>query len=320
MILRAIASKTASTLLILFGVVIAVFLLLQLVPGDPARAVLGSGATEDAVTAMRTEMGLDRPMIVQLFAYIWGVLQGDFGRSYTVGQEVTTILGPRFLNTALLTGAALLISVLVGVPLGIIAAYKQNTVFDRLAMFTALTGANVPVYWLGLVLIGIFAIGLGALPSSGMYNSRAPGGFGDLLQHIALPAITAALVPLAVIARMTRTVIVDTLQQDYVRTLRASGLSERSILWKHALRNALPPIVNVTGLQVGYLLGGVIFVEVVFGWPGLGQQLYTSITQSDFPVIQAGILFIALAFVIVNLVADISVQLLDPRTRKAARP
>ncbi|WP_349826836.1 ABC transporter permease [Brevibacterium litoralis] len=313
---RTIGNKILSTVLVLLGVMIVVFLLMQLVPGDPARAVLGQGATEEAIAAMREEMGLDRPLIVQFFGYLLGVLQGDFGRSYTVQQEVGLLLGPRFLNTMLLTFAALVLCLVIGVPLGVIAAYKQNSVFDKIAMFTALAGANVPVYWLGLILVGLFAITLGWLPSSGMFDPRAPGGIGDLLAHLVMPAVTAALVPLAVIARMTRSVVVDTLQEDYIRTLRASGISERAILWKHALRNALPPIVNVTGLQVGYLLGGVILVEVVFGWPGLGQQLFTSITQNDIPVVQAGILFIALAFVIVNLLSDISVNALDPRTRK----
>lgn len=176
----------------------------------------------------------------------------------------------------------------------------------------------MPVYWFGLLLIGGFAITLGWLPTSGMYNPRFPGGAGDLLAHLILPAIAAALVPLAVIARMTRSVMVDILAQDYIRTLRASGLSTTSVLWRHGLRNALPPIVNIIGLQVGYLLGGVVFVEVVFGWPGLGQQLYTSITQRDIPVVQAGVLFIALAFVIINLVADMAVGLLDPRIRRSA--
>ena len=178
------------------------------------------------------------------------------------------------------------------------------------------SGASVPVYWFGLLLIGFFSIRLGVLPASGMHNSRFPGGFGDLLEHLVLPAIAAALVPLAVIARMTRSVMVEVLSQDYIRTLNASGLSSRSVLWRHAVRNALPPVVNVIGLQIGYLLGGVVFVEVVFGWPGLGQQLYTSITQRDIPVVQAGVLFIALAFVVVNLVTDSAVGLLDPRTRR----
>ncbi|SNS81567.1 ABC transporter permease [Rhodococcoides kyotonense] len=309
-------SRLLSTVAVLLGVSLIVFLLLQLVPGDPALTILGSGATQESVAAVRAELGLDSSLPVQYFDYMGGLLQGDLGRSLTVNKPVTEIMMPRFWNTIILTVAALVLCVVIGVPLGIAAARKQNGLFDRFAMFASLAGASVPVYWFGLVLIGFFSINLGVFPTSGMYNSRHPGGLGDMLTHLALPAVAAALVPLAVIARMTRSVMVDVLQQDYIRTLRASGLSEQSILWRHGLRNALPPIVNVIGLQVGYLLGGVVFVEVVFGWPGLGQQLYTSITQRDIPVVQAGVLFIALAFVVVNLIADIAVGLLDPRTRK----
>ena len=268
------------------------------------------------MAAVRAELGLDKSLPAQFFDYLGGLLQGDLGRSLTINQPVTDIMLPRFANTMILTAAALVLCIVVGVPLGVLAARRQYSVFDRVSMFVALSGASVPVYWFGLLLIGFFSIRLGVLPASGMHNSRFPGGFGDLLEHLVLPAIAAALVPLAVIARMTRSVMVEVLSQDYIRTLNASGLSSRSVLWRHAVRNALPPVVNVIGLQIGYLLGGVVFVEVVFGWPGLGQQLYTSITQRDIPVVQAGVLFIALAFVVVNLVTDSAVGLLDPRTRR----
>lgn len=316
---RVIGSRLLSTILVLFGVSLVVFLLLQLVPGDPAVTILGSGATADAVAALRTELGLDRSLPVQFVDYLTGLLHGDLGRSLTVNAPVTDIMLPRFANTLILTVAALALCIVVAVPLGVVAAHNQYSIFDRASMMISMAGASVPVYWFGLLLIGIFAITLGWLPTSGMYNPRVPGGLGDLSAHLLLPAIAAALVPLAVIARMTRSVMIDILQQDYIRTLRASGLSSGSVLWRHALRNALPPIVNIIGLQVGYLLGGVVFVEVVFGWPGLGQQLYTSITQRDIPVVQAGVLFIALAFVVINLVADTAVGLLDPRTRRQVR-
>ncbi len=313
---RVIGSRLLSTVLVLFGVSLIVFLMLQLVPGDPAVTILGSGATADTVAALRAELGLDRSLPVQFFDYLGGLLQGDLGRSLTINAPVTDIMLARFGNTLILTAAALVLCILIAVPLGVIAAHKQYGIFDRASMVISLAGASVPVYWFGLLLIGAFAITLRWLPTSGMYNPRFPGGLADLLAHLILPAIAAALVPLAVIARMTRSVMIDILQQDYIRTLRASGLSTNSVLWRHALRNALPPIVNIIGLQVGYLLGGVVFVEVVFGWPGLGQQLYTSITQRDIPVVQAGVLFIALAFVIINLIADVAVSLLDPRTRR----
>lgn len=315
-----VTKRCLTAVFVLFGVSLIVFILLQLVPGDPAVTILGSGATAEAVAGLREELGLNQPLPLQFLDYLQGLLHGDLGRSLTVNAPVTDIMMPRFLNTLILTGAALGLCVALAVPLGIVAAQKQYSLFDRVATLTSLAGASVPVYWFGLLLIGVFSVKLGWLPTSGMYNARFPGGTGDLNQHLLLPAIAAALVPLAVIARMTRSVMVDVLQQDYIRTLRASGLSVSSILWRHGLRNALPPIVNIIGLQVGYLLGGVVFVEVVFGWPGLGQQLYVSITQRDIPVVQAGVLFIALAFVIINLVADLSVGLLDPRTRRKVGP
>ena len=313
-----IGRRLLSTLLVLLGVCLVVFLLIQLVPGDPARAVLGMGATQESIQAVRAELGLDKPLPVQFLEYLNGLLHGDLGRSLTLSKDVSEVILPRFANTIILSGAALVLCVAIGVPLGLLAARYQHSIFDRVAMFVALAGASVPVYWFGLVLIGAFAITLGWFPTSGMYDTRNPGGLPDLLIHLVLPAVAAALVPLAVIARMSRSAMVDVLNQDYIRTLRASGLAEGSLLWRHGLRNALPPIATVIGLQVGYLLGGVIFVEVVFGWPGLGQQLYTSITQRDIPVVQAGVLFIALAFVLINLLADITVNLLDPRTRRRA--
>lgn len=313
-----IGKRLLSTLLVLFGVSLVVFLLIQLVPGDPARAILGMGATKEAVIEVRRQLGLDRPLPIQFVQYIVNLLHGDLGRSLTLNKDVSEVILPRFGNTIILSVAALVLCIVIGVPLGLLAARYQHSIFDRVAMFISLTGASVPVYWFGLVLIGIFGVTLRWFPTSGMYNTRFPGGTPDLLLHLVMPAITAALVPLAVIARMSRSAMVDVLSQDYIRTLRASGLSERSLLWKHGLRNALPPIATVVGLQVGYLLGGVIFVEVVFGWPGLGQQLYTSITQRDIPVVQAGVLFIALVFVLINLLTDVAVNVLDPRTRRRA--
>ena len=314
--ISTISRRLFSTVMVLLGVSLIVFLLLQLVPGDPAVTILGTGATKDSIAAVHKQLGLDKSLPVQFVDYIGGLLHGDLGRSLTVNTPVTDIMVPRFANTIILTGAALILCVVIGIPLGVLAARRQYSIFDRVSMFISLAGASVPVYWFGLLLIGFFSIRLGWLPTSGMYNSRNPGGFGDMLKHLILPAIAAALVPMAVIARMTRSVMIDALQQDYIRTLRASGVPESSILWRHALRNALPPIINVIGLQIGYLLGGVVFVEVVFGWPGLGQQLYTSISQRDIPVVQAGVLFIALAFVLVNLLTDSAVGLMDPRTRR----
>ncbi|MFF1255172.1 ABC transporter permease [Pseudarthrobacter sp. NPDC058329] len=316
--IRLFIQRSSSALLVILGVTLIVFLLVQLVPGDPARAILGNGATADAVQALREQLGLNAPLPAQYMQYLAGLLSGDLGMSVNLGKPVADVILPRLGNTVILSFAALLIAVGVGVPLGVIAARHQYGFFDRLAMAISLCGASLPVYWAALAAIAVFSLGLGWFPTGGMYNARMPGGLPDLISHLVLPATIAALVPLAVVARLTRSVVIDTLNQDYIRVLRASGISERSILWKHAGRNVLPPVVGMIGLQVGYLLGGVIFVEVVFHWPGLGQQLYTSITAHDLPVVQAGILFIALMFVVINLATDLTVAALDPRAKVAS--
>jgi peptide/nickel transport system permease protein len=310
--------RLAWTLLVLIGVSILVFLIMQLVPGDPVRTMLGTGATAERVEEVRSELGLDRPLPVQYLGFLSGVLHGELGRSLVLSQPVSSILFPKLLNTMILAAGSLVACLAVGIPLGVIAGARQYSWFDRGAMFLSLAGASVPVYWAALVVISIFALQLDWFPTSGMYDTRDPGGFGDVLYHLVLPATAAALVPTAVIARMARGSMVEALHGDHVRMLRASGVPERLVIWKHALRGVMPPVVNIVGLQVGYLLGGIIFVEVVFNWPGLGGQLYTSITAGDMPMIQAGVLFIALVFVLVNLITDIAVALLDPRTRKAA--
>jgi peptide/nickel transport system permease protein len=306
------------TVLILIGVSVLVFLLMQLVPGDPVRTMLGMAATGERVEEVRHQLGLDRSLPIQYLDYVAGVLRGELGQSLVLSQPVSSILFPKLLNTVILSAGSLLICLLVGIPLGVLAGARQYSLFDRGSMFISLAGASVPVYWAALVVVSIFALQLGWFPTSGMYDTRNPGGLADVLHHLVLPAAAAAVVPTAVIARMARGTMVEALQGDHVRMLRASGVPERSVIWRHALRGIMPPVVNIVGLQVGYLLGGIIFVEVVFNWPGLGGQLYTSITAGDMPLIQSGVLFIALVFVLVNLITDVTVALLDPRTRKAA--
>ncbi|MFV0533105.1 MAG: ABC transporter permease [Cumulibacter sp.] len=309
--------RIGSALLVLLGVTLIVFLLLQLVPGDPARAILGQGATDEAVQQLRNELGLNDSLPQQYAAYLGGLLTGDFGTSISQGLPVLELLLPKLGNTLILAAAALVIAVVFGVTLGVIAARKQGGIFDRVAMALSLGGASAPVYWAGLLAVAALSLGLGWFPTGGMYNAREPGGFLDLMSHLALPAVVAALVPLAVIARLTRAEVIESLSGDYVTVLRASGISERTMLWKHVLRNALPSLIGIIGLQVGYLLGGVIFVEVVFQWPGLGQQLYTAITANDLPIVQAGVLFVAIAFVVINLISDLLTAVLDPRAKAA---
>ncbi|WP_209123859.1 ABC transporter permease [Alkalihalobacillus sp. BA299] len=307
--------RILSIIPILLGVSFLVFLMVYLIPGDPARIILGQAATEKAVLELSAELGLDQPFFVQYGIWLLDVLQGDLGTSIAMRIPVGDFLFPKLINTLILTAGALIICLLGGVLIGLVAALRKYTFFDRFIMFLAQFGANTPVFWLAIVIMWFFSIQLGWLPSSGMYNMRTGPSFGGLLQHIILPAFATATVSLAVIARLTRSSIIEVLNADYIKTFRANGIPESKIIGKHVFRNILPPLLNMSGLQIGYLLGGALFVEVVFSWPGIGSQLYTSINAQDVPMIQAGVLFIAISFVVLNLINDLIVTSLNPRLK-----
>ncbi len=307
--------RVISVIPILLGVSFLVFSIVHLIPGDPAVKVLGQAATDEAVEQLRKDLGLDKPFLVQYGIWLMDVIQGNFGTSITMRVPVGDVLAPKLINTLILTAGSLLICIIGGVLIGLLSGLRQYSFFDRISMFLAQFGANIPVFWLAMMLMWIFSIELGWLPSSGMYDLRNQGDPLNLLIHLILPAITAATVSLSVIARLTRSSIIEVLNADYITTFRANGLPEWKIIFKHAFRNILSPIINMTGMQVGYLLGGALFVEVVFSWPGIGSQLYTSITGQDIPMVQAGVLFIAICFVVINLLNDVIISLLNPRLR-----
>jgi len=300
---------------ILFGVSIVIFLFMQLVPGDIAATLLGPRATPEKVEAIHRELGLDRPLPVQYLMWLKRVLQGDMGSSIAVRVPVTELVLPKFRNTLILAAAGLLIAVSGGLLVGIISAGRQYSVFDRIGLVVAIIGSATPSFWLALVLMYFFALRLDWFPTSGMYSIRGYGGVTDILEHLVLPAISAAAIPLAVITRLVRSSMLDVIRKDYITTLRANGIPERQVVLRHGLRNALPPIVSITGLQAGFLLGGALFTEVIFSWPGIGQQLYASILARDVPVVQGAMLIISFTFVMINLVADIVVAYLDPKLR-----
>ncbi|MGM0878904.1 MAG: ABC transporter permease [Bacillota bacterium] len=316
---RYILSRILSTIPVLFGVTIVVFLLIRLIPGDPAKSILGGDATSEAVEALRIEMGLNEPVYVQYSTWISQLLKGDLGFSYTLHTPIIQELTPRFLNSMILTIASLLICVTLGVILGLISALKKGSVFDKVSMGVALIGASMPVFWIALMLMWLFAIKTQIFPVSGMYNMRNPGGFMDLLHHLILPAFATATVSLAVIARLTRSTVIDILKKDYVNYFHSFGLSRSKINIVHVMRNSLPPIINISGLQVGYIIGGALFSEVVFNWPGIGKALYVAVTSNDYPTIQAGILLIAITFVVVNLVVDILNVCLSPKLQDSIK-
>lgn len=312
---RQIITRLAAVLPILFGVSVFMFLLMHLAPGDVTDALLGPMATEEAKEKLRRAMGLDRPLLVQYLTWMGNVLQGDFGVSVHTKRLVSEMVLPRFYNTVVLALASLVIALTVGFFVGMYAAAKSYSAFDRISMSLTLVIGSTPPYWLALLLVLAFSLELRWFPATGMVSITGDGGLVDIAHHLVLPAIATAAAPAAIITRMVRSSMLEVLGQGYIRVARAKGVKRRTILWKHALRNALPPIATISGLQLGFLLGGALFTEVVFAWPGLGNQLYYSIVARDVPVVQAAVLVIALAFVLVNLAIDILNAYLDPKVR-----
>jgi peptide/nickel transport system permease protein len=315
--MRYAGKRLLGLLPVLFGVSVVIFLTMKLIPGDVARALLGPIATDESVAQLRRALGLDQALHIQYAKWLWRALHGDLGLSPIVHKPVVELLLPKFGNTIILAGASFVLAVVGGVAVGVLAAARPRTVLDRTLMNASLVVGNMPPFWLGLVLIVLFAIELGWLPSLGMYSSRGSGGLRDLLAHLILPAVATAAAPGAIIARMTRASVLEILGQDYIKVARSKGLSEGAVLGLHALRVAWPPILTIAGLQLGYLLGGAVFTEEVFGWPGLGRQLVSSVIARDVQVVQGAALFIALSFVFVNLVVDLLNLYLDPRSRPA---
>lgn len=313
--LKQILTRLLAVVPILFGISVFVFLLMHFAPGDVTDALLGPMATDEAKRKLRLAMGLDRPLVAQYATWIWNVLRGDFGISVHTKLPVTEVVLPRFANTVVLTLGSLAIALSVGFFVGMFAAARSFSLFDRISMSVTLVIGSTPPYWLALLLVLAFSLTTRWFPATGMTSITGDGGVLDVLHHLVLPAIATAAAPAAIITRMVRSSMLEVLGQGYIRVARAKGIPQRTILWRHALRNAMPPIATITGLQLGFLLGGALFTEVVFAWPGLGNQLYYSIVARDVPVVQAAVLVIALAFVLVNLAIDILNALIDPRVR-----
>jgi len=288
---------------ILLGVVLVVVLSMELIPGDPVALMLGQFATPEAIASTRAELGLDRPLAVRYVEYVLDVVRGDLGMSIKDRRPVATMIGETLPATAQLAGAAVLLSVLVGVPLGVVSAARPGGVTDNLVRVVSLAGLSMPVFWTGLVFIVFFSVTLGWFPVAGR----------GTLRHLVLPSVTLALPSIAILARMTRASLLEVLQEDYVRTARSKGLSRRSLLYKHALRNALIPVVTALGLQLGQMLGGAVLTETVFSWPGLGRLTVFAIFNRDFVLVQGVVLVLATVYVSVNLLVDLSYGLFDPR-------
>lgn len=312
---RYILRRLLQTIPVLWGASLIVFLLIRLIPGDAATVMLGSDATPDAVAALRDQLGLNEPLPLQYWHWLTRVLHADLGVSIQTREPVFTTLVTKFENTLVLTLAALLIATVLGVSAGVVSATRRYSVFDRVSMLIALFGNSMPAFWLGLILVLTFGLGLAWFPTGGMQSVRGGGGPVDLLRHLVLPAITLASVTTALVARMVRSSMLEVLGQDYMVTARAKGLSGRTTIWRHAFRNALLPVVTVIGLQFGYLLGGAVLTETVFVWPGIGLATFTAIGTRDVPLIQGAILMTSTSFVLINLAVDIAYAYLDPRIK-----
>jgi peptide/nickel transport system permease protein len=312
---------------------IVVFFMVRAIPGDPAQLLLGQQATQEQVAQVRENMGLDKPVIVQYGIFLVDALRGDLGQSIVTGRPVTTELLARFPATLELTAFAMLVAVLVGVPVGVISAVKQYSWLDKFTSVLALTGISMPIFWLAMILIVIFFVNLGWLPFPGRlgtgYAVTSITGlllvdslltlnfpaFWDGLLHLIMPAIALGTIPMAVVMRMTRSSMLEVMNEDYVRTARAKGVVPWRVVFKHALRNAMLPTVTVIGLQAGLLMGGAIVTETIFSWPGVGQIAYDSVNRRDYAMIQGVVLYGATLFVLVNLLVDVLYAVLDPRVR-----
>jgi dipeptide transport system permease protein len=322
----------------ILGIIALSFLLIRLVPGDPIEVRVGErGIAPARLAELRHEMGLDRPLIVQFGRYVADVGRGDLGISIVTQRPVLDEFRTLFPATVELSLVATLFAVIVGLPVGVLAAVRRGTVFDHAVMGASLTGYSMPIFWWGLLLILVFSVNLGWLPVSGRiaaeyfiepwsgfmlvdaWFSEDEGAVISAARHLVLPAIVLGTIPLAVIARMTRSAMLEVLGEDYVRTARAKGLSPARVVWVHALRNALVPVVTVIGLQTGTLLAGAILTETIFSWPGIGKWLIESIGRRDYPAVQGGILLVAGVVILVNLLVDLAYGAIDPRIRHARR-
>jgi peptide/nickel transport system permease protein len=311
--LRYTIHRLLLTIPVLVGISVVVFLIMALMPGDPATAILGAFATPENATKLRAELGLDRPLIEQYFTWAGNLLSGDFGRSYALNRPVLDELLERLGPTLLLAGSAMCVCVLLGLIAGLLAAVKQYTWVDQgLTLFT-LIGISAPSFWLSLMAVSLFTVQLGWLPASGMYTPYGDESLGDLLAHLLMPAMTLGLVASSVIARLTRTSMLEQLRQDYVRTARAKGERETAVAMRHAFRNALVGLIPVLGLQAGFVLGGAVYIETVFQWPGIGRMLVNAISTRDILLVQGGVMMVATIYVLFNLLADLIQHALDPR-------
>ncbi|QGU96144.1 ABC transporter permease subunit [Clostridium bovifaecis] len=309
--LKIILKRVLQIIPILFIVVTLVFGITRVIPGDPAAVMLGPQASADEVMKLRDELGLNDSISKQYGTYMKGLLKGDLGKSYSYSESVGKLIKETFPNTLILASCSIVLALFIGIPLGIISATKQYSIFDYISMIAALIGVSMPIFWLGLMLVLVFSVNLGWLPSMGM--GSMDNGIGDVISHLVLPTIALSTIPSATFARITRSSMLESVKQDYVKALRAKGLSERVVIWKHVLKNALPPIITVLGLQISSALSGAILTETIFNWPGMGKLIVDAIGNRDYALVQGAVLFIAVIYVAINLLVDIVYMYINPK-------
>lgn len=310
-----ILKRLFSAIPVLLGITVIVFLIMAMIPGDPATAILGSYATPENVARLNRHLGLDEPLWRQYFIWLGNLLQGDFGRSFALNRPVLDEILDRFSATLILAGTAFVLCALLGILAGVVSAARQYGLADKAITFVVILGISVPSFFLGMMMILLFAVQLRWFPVSGMYSIWGGGDLPDLIRHLTMPALALSVVATGVIARLSRGAMLEVLRQDFIRTARAKGVHERRVIWGHALRAAMVSIIPVLGIQAGFVLSGAVYIEMVFQWPGLGRMLVDAILKRDILLVQGGVVFIAACYVGFNIVVDVAQAWLDPRIK-----
>jgi len=310
-----IIKRLISAIPVLFGITVIVFLIMALIPGDPATAILGNFATPENVEKLNRDLGLDKPLVQQYFIWLGNMLQGDFGQSFALNRPVLDEVLERFNATLILAGTAFVLCAFLGILAGVVSAARQYGLADKAITFVVLLGISIPSFFLGMMMILLFAVNLRWFPVSGMWPIYGTRDLGALVSHLAMPAVALAVVATGVIARLSRSAMLEVLRQDFIRTARAKGVNERGVIWRHALKAAMVSIVPVLGIQAGFVLSGAVYIEMVFQWPGVGRMLVDAILKRDILLVQGGVVFVAACYVLFNIVVDVAQSLLDPRIK-----
>ena len=308
-------NRLLSAIPVVLGITIIVFLIISLIPGDPATAILGSYATPENVAKINKDLGLDKSLPERYLIWLGNIIQGDFGRSFSLNRPVIDEVMERFNATLILSGTAFVLCSFLGILVGTISAARQYTLTDKFITFIVLIGISIPSFFLGMMMILTFAVRLKLFPVSGMYAIWGGGDLPDLINHLVMPSIALAIVATGVVARISRNAVLEILRQDYIRTARAKGVKERSILISHVLRVAIVTILPVLGLQAGFVLSGSVYIEIVFQWPGVGRMLVDAILKRDIILVQGGVVFVSICYVFFNIAVDVLQRVLDPRIR-----